>query len=169
MVAKIPTMAGDRLLVALWLLCLLAANPAAAGTVEDFRIWGNVTAIAKLGSLDPRLDKWRWWMEGQGRFRDAGDALDQGLVRTGLGYALTDRASVWLGYAHIATFPEARTQYAGRAPHLAAGHIDGHRALRRSDQPQPPGTAFHPRDQPGGVAFSGVHPVLAAHRRRLAI
>jgi hypothetical protein len=99
---------GAGLSAALWALRLLAPNPAAAGTVEDFRIWGNVTAITKLGVLDSRLERWRWWMEGQGRFRDAGDALDQGLVRTGLGYALSDRASVWLGYAHVATFPEAR-------------------------------------------------------------
>ncbi|MBM3577776.1 MAG: DUF2490 domain-containing protein [Alphaproteobacteria bacterium] len=99
---------GDRSPLALSLLCLLAPGPAAAGAQEDFRIWGNVTSIANLGSLDPRLDRWRWWMEGQGRWRDGGDALDQGLVRTGVGYALTDRASVWLGYAYVPTLPEAR-------------------------------------------------------------
>jgi len=108
MLGKAVTMAGAGSVAATGLLCLLAPDPAAAGAREDFRIWGNVTSIANLGRLDPRLDKWRWWMEGQGRWRDGGDALDQGLVRTGVGYALTDRASVWLGYAYIPTFPEAR-------------------------------------------------------------
>lgn len=66
---------------------------------EDFRIWENVTTIAKLGSIDPSLDKWRLWMESQGRFRDDARTADQALGRGGIGYALSDRMSVWLGYA----------------------------------------------------------------------
>lgn len=82
---------------------------------EDFRIWENVTAVAKLGSIDPSLDKWRLWLEGQGRFRDDGRIADQALGRAGLGYALSDRVSVWLGYGRFATFPEgARTQHENR-------------------------------------------------------
>lgn len=69
--------AGAKLLLMTpWPIFLLAASPAAAGTVEDFRIWGNVTAIAKLGSLDPRLDKWRW------RSRDASGTGAMRWIRT---------------------------------------------------------------------------------------
>lgn len=75
---------------------------------EDFRIWENITTIVKLGSIKPGLDKWRLWIETQGRFRDNASAADQGLARGGLGYALTDKASVWLGYAHVWTFPQGR-------------------------------------------------------------
>ena len=82
---------------------------------EDFRIWENVTAIAKLGSIDSNLEKWRLWLESQGRFRNDGTTADQALGRAGVGYALSDNASLWLGYAHIATFPEgARTQHENR-------------------------------------------------------
>ncbi|WP_457797418.1 DUF2490 domain-containing protein [Methylocystis sp. S23] len=87
--------------------CLGAASPAVAAD-DDFRIWENITANVNLGSIDPRLDKWRWWAEGQGRFRDNAGAADQGLARTGVGYQLTDRASVWLGYAYVSTYPQGR-------------------------------------------------------------
>lgn len=97
------------------LLGILATNAPAAAVDEDFRIWENVTAIAKLGSIDPSLEKWRLWLEGQGRFRDDGAIADQALGRAGVGYALSDNASVWLGYAHVATFPEAaKTQHENR-------------------------------------------------------
>ena len=89
-------------------LCLLLSSQcAAAGTQEDFRVWSNLTAITNLGSLNPDLSRWRWWLEGQGRFRESGGVPDQGLARTGLGYALAENVSVWLGYAYIAGFPDA--------------------------------------------------------------
>ncbi len=97
------------------LLGILVTNAPAAAIDEDFRIWENVTVIAKLGSIEPSLEKWRLWLESQGRFRDDGAIADQALGRAGVGYALSDNASVWLGYAHIATFPEAaKTQHENR-------------------------------------------------------
>ena len=93
--------------------CAMGAPARAAD--EDFRIWENVTTIAKLGSIDPSLEKWRLWMESQGRFRDDARTADQALGRGGIGYALSDRVSLWLGYAHVATFPEgAKTQHENR-------------------------------------------------------
>jgi len=98
-----------------WLLGIFASTAPAAAIDEDFRIWENVTAIAKLGSIDPSLEKWRVWIESQGRFRNDGTNADQALGRAGVGYALSDNASVWLGYAHIATFPQgAKTQHENR-------------------------------------------------------
>jgi len=75
---------------------------------EDFRIWENMTGIINLGAVDKRLDKWRWWVEGQGRFRDSGRAVDQGLARTGLGYQFAEKASIWLGFAYVGTYPQGR-------------------------------------------------------------
>lgn len=88
-------------------MCLSAPKPLAADTVEDFRIWGNVTAITNLGLLDPSLGRYRWWMEGQGRFREAAGEADQALVRTGMGYAVMGQATVWLGYAYVAWYRAA--------------------------------------------------------------
>ena len=97
---------------ALLTACLLpAATVSPAHAQEDFRIWENITGIVNLGSVDKRLDKWRWWVEGQGRFRDSGRAADQGLARTGLGYQLTEKASIWLGFAYVGTYPQGRKNF----------------------------------------------------------
>ncbi|MGJ0533254.1 DUF2490 domain-containing protein [Methylocystis sp.] len=97
------------------LLGIFATAGPAAAVDEDFRIWENVTTIAKLGSFDPSLEKWRLWLESQGRFRNDGATADQALGRAGVGYALSEKASLWLGYAHIATFPQdAKTQHENR-------------------------------------------------------
>ena len=101
-----------RLLPALHLIIVIAAcslmpfaSPTArAEVVEDFRLWGNVTARGNLGYIDSDLKRWRWWMEAQTRFRDSGDALDQLLIRPGIGYALTDQSTVWIGYARVTNY-----------------------------------------------------------------
>jgi hypothetical protein len=76
-----------------------ASSSALAETVDDFRIWGNVTARGNFGSIDPGLKQWRWWAEVQPRTRESGKEMDQLLIRPGVGYALTDRSTVWIGYA----------------------------------------------------------------------
>jgi hypothetical protein len=46
-------------------------------------------------------------MEGQARFRECCNsefALNQSLLRPGLGYALTDQSTVWLGYARVENY-----------------------------------------------------------------
>ena len=82
------------------------ASPAAWAEVqEDFRIWGNVTARGNFGPLDPDLKRWRWWMEVQPRSRESGKEMDQLLIRPGIGYALTDHSTLWMGYAHVTNYP----------------------------------------------------------------
>lgn len=84
------------------------ASPTAwAEMEEDFRIWGNVTARGNFGYVDPDLKRWLWWMEGQLRFRDcctSGGSLDQSLIRPGIGYALSDQSTVWIGYARATNY-----------------------------------------------------------------
>ncbi len=88
-------------------LGLILSNPAAADrTVEDFQVWGNVTALGNFGFVNPQnpdLKKFRWWMEGQGRFGNDATQFTQSLIRPGLGYAITDKIVVWAGYAWAPT------------------------------------------------------------------
>ena len=82
------------------------ASPAAwADDADDFRIWGNVTARGNFGFVDPDLKRWRWWMEVQPRSRESGKEMDQLLIRPGIGYALTDHSTVYIGYAHVTNYP----------------------------------------------------------------
>lgn len=72
----------------------------AEDTVEDFEVWGNVTATGKFSENNPKL---KWWLEGQGRFGNDASQFSQGIIRPGVGYMLNDKTSVWLGYAWIPT------------------------------------------------------------------
>jgi hypothetical protein len=88
-------------------LGLAFSSPVAAdNTVEDFQVWGNVTALGNFGFMNPQnpdLKKFRWWMEGQGRFGNDATQFTQSLIRPGLGYAITDKIVVWAGYAWAPT------------------------------------------------------------------
>ena len=75
-----------------------------AELADDFRIWGNVTARGNFGFIDPDLKRFRWWGEIQPRTREEGEDMDQLLIRPGIGYALTDHSTVWIGYAHVINF-----------------------------------------------------------------
>ena len=68
-----------------------------AKTVEDFQTWGNVTATGSLGVINPDLQKMKYWLEGQGRFGNDTSQFSQGMLRAGLGYAVAEKVSVWLG------------------------------------------------------------------------
>ena len=85
------------------------ASPTAwAELQEDTRVWGNITARGNFGYVSPDLKRWLWWMEGQLRSRECCSsdmALDQSLIRPGIGYALTDHSTVWMGYAHVTNYP----------------------------------------------------------------
>ena len=95
------------LVIAMVACCLLPliSSTARAETTDDFRIWGNVTARGNFGFVDPDLKRWRWWMEVQPRSRESGKEMDQLLIRPGIGYALTDHSTVWIGYAHVTNYP----------------------------------------------------------------
>ena len=83
---------------------ILAFNSSAtAGTAyaEDFQAWGNVTARGNFGTLGN--SKALWWLEGQGRLGADASRFAQGIIRPGVGYALTEKTSIWLGYAWIPT------------------------------------------------------------------
>ena len=82
------------------LFALILSGPVAADQVDDFQTWGNITATGTLSSINPKL---KWWLEGQGRFGNDSSRFSQGIIRPGVGYALNEKTSVWLGYAWIPT------------------------------------------------------------------
>ncbi|MBS0588296.1 DUF2490 domain-containing protein [Nitrosomonas sp.] len=86
---------------------LMLSNPVAAEKVEtDHEVWGALFMQGNFGFIDnknPELKKFRWWMEGQGRFGNDASQFSQSLVRPGVGYAITDKLIAWIGYAWAPT------------------------------------------------------------------
>ncbi len=81
-------------------------------TTDDWGSWGQVVAEGSLGFIDPGLEKGRLWLEGQMRWDGDWRHWYQGVARAALGYSLSDRATVWIGYSFVPT------QNAGK-PYLA--------------------------------------------------
>ncbi|MCB5187850.1 DUF2490 domain-containing protein [Methylobacillus caricis] len=86
---------------AVLLLSMTALLPlqAHAETEEDGRLWLNLTMEGNL-SAEHKLG---WYMELQPRWKDEANHFDQSLIRPAINYKLSDRASVWLGYADVRT------------------------------------------------------------------
>ena len=109
-------MPARKLLLALYLASAMVAcslmpfaSPAAWAELQsDTGVWGVAMARGNFAYLNPELSKrWLWWMEGQVRFRECCNsefALNQSLIRPGIGYALTDQSTVWLGYARVTNY-----------------------------------------------------------------
>lgn len=70
---------------------------------RDFQSWFSITAIGKTHSDDKILGRLRYWLEDQERLGADSSRFSQILLRPGLGYALTENLSIWLGYAWIYT------------------------------------------------------------------
>ncbi|MDP1558675.1 MAG: DUF2490 domain-containing protein [Nitrosomonas sp.] len=85
-------------------IVLMFSSPVfAESTMEDFEVWGNVTAIGSLAPVNQNLKNFRFWLEGQGRFGNDASQFSQSLMRPGVGYAVNDKTTVWLGYAWAPT------------------------------------------------------------------
>jgi hypothetical protein len=87
------------LFASLGLIVILIWSSAACALERDFQTWINVTAIGKFYSDDKVFSHLRYWLEGQQRFGADTSRYSQVLLRPGLGYALTENTSIWLGYA----------------------------------------------------------------------
>lgn len=101
-------MTGIRSIVASFaasvVLLMLSSAPARSDAVQDGGFWLTIIAQGDLGP-EPVRHRIKWWLDGQLRlFGDSG-GFGQGLIRPGLGYALGDSTSAWLGYAYIRTDP----------------------------------------------------------------
>jgi hypothetical protein len=86
--------------VVTWTLATGAALMVHAGSTvnEDFRLWSPVSLTFPLS---PTLIG---YMEVNPRFGDDVSELDQLILRPAVGYKLTDRLSLWQGYAWIGNY-----------------------------------------------------------------
>ncbi len=87
-------------------LFLLGANINAVNAgelAEDSGAWLQGVAEGSMKVFNPSLQKGRIWLEGQSRFDGNWDHWYQGMVRTAVGYSLSDRATIWAGYTWLPT------------------------------------------------------------------
>ncbi|MBI2786350.1 MAG: DUF2490 domain-containing protein [Legionella longbeachae] len=70
---------------------------------QDFQTWLNITAIGKTHSENKFWSRVRYWLEGQQRWGEDSSHFSQTLLRPGLGYALTENTTIWLGYGWVYT------------------------------------------------------------------
>jgi hypothetical protein len=102
---------GGRPLALISLAFILAApTTASAQDHEDFGIWAGTTITGKLPrALNDSSGSWRLWLDVQIRFGDDASTFAQGIIRPGVGYALSKSWTVWLGYAWVNTEPPYAT------------------------------------------------------------
>jgi Protein of unknown function (DUF2490) len=84
--------------------CFMSSVVHAHGIVtEDDGAWMQTVVEGSLKDVDPTLEKVRLWVEGQARFNHDFNQFYQGMLRVGLGYSLSDRATMWAGYNWLPT------------------------------------------------------------------
>jgi Protein of unknown function (DUF2490) len=93
---KLTTKTYSRGLIAA--LLILVTSASRAETDDDNRIWLNLNAQGKLA-----IEGFNWFAELQPRWRNNGRELDQLLARPAIFYKLSERSSLWLGYANVQT------------------------------------------------------------------
>lgn len=93
-----------RLINILIVLCInIAPVTASEDLYQDGGSWLQVVSETSLKFVDPKLVNGLLWWEGQLRFDNDWGHLYQSMLRSAIGYALNDRATIWLGYAWIPT------------------------------------------------------------------
>lgn len=75
----------------------------ASELAEDTGAWVQAVGEGSLKFIDPSLEKGRIWLEGQARFDNDWGHWYQGMVRTAVGYSLSERATIWAGYTWLPT------------------------------------------------------------------
>ena len=65
--------------------------------------WAQVVAEGDLSILDSNLKPLRLWLEGQSRWNQDWRNWYQGVARVALGYSISDRATLWMGYSYVPT------------------------------------------------------------------
>jgi len=80
-----------------------AALAHAGELAEDTGAWLQIVGEGSLKAVDPSLQQGRIWLEGQSRFDGNWGHWYQGMVRSAVGYSLSDRATIWAGYTWLPT------------------------------------------------------------------
>ena len=88
----------------LLLLSLISiATEGRCATQRDFQTWLNLLVTGNFSKESKAFKRFKYWLEGQERLGDDSSRLSQTISRTALGYDLTKKASLWVGYAWIKT------------------------------------------------------------------
>lgn len=98
------------LMVGLLLASSFSPRPVGAEAIDDTGLW---LALFANGKLNPQEEEspWRWWYDGHVRWFDDFDGFGQTIVRPGVGYKVSERATLWAGYAWIHTEPAAPSPF----------------------------------------------------------
>jgi len=103
-----------RNIVAPLLLVITAlghVSSARGDTASDAGLWLMAAAQGAIAKDDPNLDRWRWWLDTHARFFENADGYGQSIVRPGIGYAIGEKSTLWVGYAWIRTSPANRSDF----------------------------------------------------------
>lgn len=87
----------------------MAARPASAQSVHDAQLWTQVVVTPTVAT------DWKLHLEVQPRWSEDVSALDQVIVRTAVGRAVSDGVTIWGGYAWIPRTLGPGTEYEQRA------------------------------------------------------
>jgi hypothetical protein len=82
---------------------MAATSVAQDDLLQDAGSWMQIVGEGSLKVVDPSLEKGRVWLEGQSRWDDNWNHWYQGMLRTAVGYSLSDRATIWAGYTWLPT------------------------------------------------------------------
>ena len=85
----------------------LSSPTSLADTSNNAGVWLALFGHGGFQSKTTDNSRLRWWIDTQYRYQDDADGFKQFIVRPGIGYAVTQRSTLWLGYAWIATDREA--------------------------------------------------------------
>ncbi|MCH2174044.1 DUF2490 domain-containing protein, partial [Myxococcota bacterium] len=97
-----------------WVLTALAvaglfASSARAAVEHQAAGWLMLAGMGSFESISPEWSRVRWTFDGQARFFDSTNGLGQTIVRPGIGWALSESTTVWVGYGWIRDYPAGRS------------------------------------------------------------
>ena len=91
------------IVASLVLAVVTGTNPAYSQVVDDTGAW---FALFSNGDIESdQSNRLRWWFDGHVRTFDDTNGFGQSIMRPGIGYRLSDSATVWAGYGWINTSP----------------------------------------------------------------
>jgi hypothetical protein len=100
---RIGRFKNSRTVIAMVCLLTFIHAPALRAADEDFYTWTGIEMTSGVPAAHPFLRNFRYKLFMQGRFGDDSSRFTQGLIRTGLGYAFSEKMTVWLGYDWVPT------------------------------------------------------------------
>lgn len=85
-----------------YFLLLIVSGGAKSTEITDSQTWWIATASGSVYKNNEKTDI-RYWLEAQDRLGDRDKGSSLSFFRPGLGYALNDSTSLWIGYAWFYT------------------------------------------------------------------